>query len=311
MRAVRFERYGGIEELQVLEVPRPRASPGRVVVQVLAASINPGEASIRKGLLHERWPANFPEGEGSDFAGLVDEIDEGVTSVNVGDEVIGWSVERSSHAEYVSVPAGQLVPKPAGVSWNAAGSLYVAGITARATIRAVDVKVGDTVAVSAAAGGVGSIAVQLARLAGATVLGIAGSSNGDWLSSRGVIPVVYGDGLAERLRAAAPDGIDAFIDCFGGGYVELAVELGVPVERIDTIIDWAAAEQFGAKAAGLAAVDDPAAVLSELANLIAAGELELPIARTFPLAQVQDAFEELEDRHTRGKIVLLPMSTAS
>ncbi len=280
-------------------------------MQVLAAAINPGEASVRKGLLHERWPASFPEGEGSDFAGLVDEIGEGVTSVSVGDEVIGWSEERSSHAEYVSVPAGQLVPKPAGISWNVAGSLYVAGVTAWATIRAVEVEAGDTVAVSAAAGGVGSIAVQLARLAGATAIGIAGSSNSDWLRSRGVIPVVYGDGLAERLRAAAPDGIGAFIDCFGGGYVELAVELGVPVERIDTIIDWAAAQQVGAKTAGLATVDDPAAVLSELTGLIAAGELEVPIARTFPLAQVQDAYAELEERHTRGKIVLLPTPAAS
>jgi NADPH:quinone reductase-like Zn-dependent oxidoreductase len=309
--AVRFERYGGVDELEVIEVPRPHASAGRAVVQVLAASVNPGEASIRKGLLHERWPANFPEGEGSDFAGLVDEVGEGVTSVSVGDEVIGWSEERSSHAEFVSVPFRQLVPKPPGVSWNVAGSLYVAGVTAWATIQAVEVRAGDTVVVSAAAGGVGSIAVQLARLVGATVIGIAGPSNDDWLRVHGIIPVVYGQGLAERLRAAAPAGIDALIDCFGGGYVELGVELGVPVERIDTIIDWEAAQQVGAKTAGLATIEDPAAVLSELADLAAAGKLDVPIARTFPLTQVRDAYNELEQRHTRGKIVLLPAITAS
>ena len=231
----------------MVQVARPPAASGRVVVQVLAASINPGEASIRQGLLHERWPASFPEGEGSDFAGLIEEIGEGVTAVSVGDEVIGWSEERSSHAEYVSVPASQVVPKPAGVPWTVAGSLYVAGITAWATIRAVDLKTGDTVAVSAAAGGVGSVVVQLARHVGATVIGIAGASNSEWLSSRGAIPVVYGDGVTERLRAAAPAGIDAFIDCFGDGYVEIALELGVPVGRIDTIIDWAGAAKIGAE----------------------------------------------------------------
>jgi NADPH:quinone reductase-like Zn-dependent oxidoreductase len=237
---------------------------------------------------------------------LVEEVGEGVTGVSVGDEVIGWSEERSSHAEYVSVPARQLLPKPAGVPWTVAGSLYVAGITAWATIRAVELKTGDTVAVSGAAGGVGSIVVQLARRAGATVIGIAGASNSEWLSSHGAIPVVYGDGVTERLRAAAPAGIDAFIDCFGDGYVEIALELGVPVGRIDTIIDWAGAAKIGAKTAGLATVEDPAAALSELANLVAAGELEVPIAHTFPLRQVQDAYAELEQGHTRGKIVLVP-----
>ncbi len=161
-------------------------------------------------------------------------------------------------------------------------------------------------AVSAAAGGVGSITVQLARRAGATVLGIAGPASGDWLRSVGVTPVTYGEGLADRLRAAAPDGISAFIDCFGSGYVDLAVQLGVPKDRIDTIIDWAAAEKAGVMAAGLATVEDPAAVLSELAGLVARGELVVPIATTYPLDQVRDAFAELEQRHTLGKIVLVP-----
>ncbi len=306
MRAVRFERYGGTDVLQVVAVPRPGATAGRTVVQVKAAAINPGEASIRKGLLHDRWPATFPEGEGSDFAGIVTAVGDGVTSVAVGDEVIGWTEERASHAEFVSVPAGQLVPKPAGVPWQVAGSLYVAGVTAVATIRAVGAGAGDTVAVSAAAGGVGSITVQLARRAGATVVGIAGPASAGWLTSVGVTPAAYGDGLAGRLKAAAPVGISAFIDCFGGGYVDLAVRLGVPKERIDTIIDWAAAQQAGVKMAGMATVGDPAAVLSELAGLVASGELVVPVAKTYPLDQVRDAFAELEQRHTLGKIVLLP-----
>jgi NADPH:quinone reductase-like Zn-dependent oxidoreductase len=303
---VRFERYGGIEELHVIEVPRPRATPGRAVVQVVAAAINSGEASIREGRLHERWPAHFPEGEGSDFAGVVTEVGEGVTSVVAGSDVIGWTDERASHAEAVSVPADQLIRKPAGVSWEVAGSLYVAGLTAWATVRAVDAEPGETVAISAAAGGVGSIAVQLARHAGAAVVGIAGPANTDWLVSRGVTPVLHGEGLAGRLKAAAPHGIDAFIDCFGGGYVARAVEHAVPKERIETISDWDAARQVGAHADGRATVENPAAVLTELAALVAAGELVVSIARTYPLTQVQDAYTELEKRHTRGKIVLLP-----
>jgi NADPH:quinone reductase-like Zn-dependent oxidoreductase len=220
--------------------------------------------------------------------------------------VLGWTDERASHAEAVSVPAGQLVRKPAGLSWPVAGSLYVAGVTAWATVRSVAVKAGDTVAVSAAAGGVGSIAVQLARRAGADVVGIAGPPSDGWLRSVGVTPVLYGDGLAGRLRAAAPRGIAAFIDCFGGGYVDLAVSLDVPADRIDTITDWAAAGRAGARTDGLATADDPAAVLAELAQLAASGDLEVPIARAYPLEQVQDAFTELEERHTLGKIVLIP-----
>jgi NADPH:quinone reductase-like Zn-dependent oxidoreductase len=202
------------------------------------------------------------------------------------------------------VPAAQLVPKPAGVPWAAAGSLYVAGVTAVGNVRAVRVQDGDVVAVSAAAGGVGSITVQLARHRGAEVIGIAGSRSTDWLRSVGVIPVEYGDGLAERIRAAAPSGVEAFIDCFGGGYIDLAVGLGVPKDRINTIIDWQAAQRLGTRQDGMATVADPAAAIAELADLVAAGDLVVPVARTFPLEDVRLAYEQLEQRHTLGKVVL-------
>jgi NADPH:quinone reductase-like Zn-dependent oxidoreductase len=193
------------------------------------------------------------------------------------------------------------------VSWDVAGALFVAGTTAYAAVRAVDLSPGDTVAVSAAAGGVGVIAVQLARRAGATVLGIASPSNAEWLNDHGVIPVSYGDDLAARLTASAPAGrVDAFLDFFGGGYVELAVEeLGIPAQRVDTIIDFAAVEKFGVKAAGNADASE-AGVLAELADLVATGELEVPIAAEFSLDDVQQAYRTLERRHTRGKIVLRP-----
>jgi NADPH:quinone reductase-like Zn-dependent oxidoreductase len=302
MKAVRFDRYGGIEVLQVTEVPMPEPSHGEALVRVKAASINPGEAKIREGLMHAMWPATFPSGEGSDLAGIVTKLGPGVASFTVGDEVIGFTDRRASHAEYVVVEAQNLTIKPAKVPWEVAGSLAIAGSTAYASVRAVSLKKGDTVAVSAAAGGVGSITVQLATRASAAVIGIASPANHQWLAAHGVKPESYGADLADRLRETR---IDAFIDTHGGGYVKLAVELGVPRNRIQTVIDFAAVREYGVKAEGSNAARN-ASVLAELATLIASGELEVPIAATFPLDQVRAAFSLLGQGHIRGKIVLLP-----
>ncbi len=304
-KAVRFDHYGDADVLQVVEVERPAPGPGEVLVRVKAAGINPGEASIRSGALHAMWPATFPSGQGSDLAGVVEEVGEAVTGVSVGDEVIGFTDNRASHAEYVVVEADHLTPRPPGVPWQVAGSLFVAGATAWAMVRAVQAGPGDTVVVSAAAGGVGSIAVQLAKLAGATVIGLAGERNHQWLRDHDVIAVSYGEGVADRIREASGGKVDAFLDTFGGGYVELAIELGVKPERIDTIADREAAAKYGAKLDGNAAGASPE-VLAELAALVDAGKLEIPIARVYPLAGVRDAYRELEQRHTRGKIVLEP-----
>lgn len=305
-RAVRFDHYGDVDVLNVVEVERPVPGQGEVLVRVKATGINPGEASIRKGLLHDLWPATFPSGQGSDLAGVVEEVGPGVDSVAVGDEVIGWTDRRASQAELVVAAAEHITPKPAGVPWEVAGALFVVGVTAYATVRAVGVSSGDTVMVSGAAGGVGSIAVQLAARAGATVIGLAGEHNHRWLTEHGVMPLAYGEGVADRVREAAPGKVDAFIDTFGGGYVQLAVEeLGVSPERIDTIIDWDAAQRYGVKMEGNAA-GASAEVLGELARLIDEGQLEVPIAHVYPLDQVRDAYRELERRHTRGKIVLTP-----
>lgn len=306
-KAVRFDLYGDIDVLEVREVDRPVPGEGEVLVEVKAAGINPGEAKIRTGVLHEIWPATFPSGQGSDLAGVVADVGPGVSTFAVGDEVMGFSESRSSHAEFVAVPAEQLTAKPAQLSWEVAGSLFVAGTTAYAAVRAVRLTPNDTVAVAAAAGGVGTIAVQLARRTGATVLGIAGPANDAWLTAHGVIPVNYGDVLAGRLRAASPSGrVDAFLDLFGGGYVDLAVTgLGVAPERVDTIIDFPAVEKFGVQAAGNADAAS-AAVLAELAALAAAGDLEVPIAGVFALDDVRAAYRTLEEQHTRGKLVLRP-----
>jgi NADPH:quinone reductase-like Zn-dependent oxidoreductase len=306
-KAVQFDEYGGIDVLQVRDVPRPVPAAGQVLVKVRAAGINPGEAMIRRGALRDQFPATFPSGEGSDLAGVVAEVGPGVTGFEVGDDVLGFTDERSSHAEYVTVPATQLAAKPPALPWEVAGSLYVAGATAYAAVRAVRLQPGDTVAVAGAAGGVGTIAVQLATRAGAAVLGIAGPGNDEWLTAHGAVPVNYGDHLAARLRAGSPSGrVDAFLDFFGGGYVQLAIEeLGVDPERVDTIIDFPAVERFGVQAAGNAEGAD-IAIIAELADLAATGELEVPIAGVFPLDDVQAAYTQLEKRHTRGKLVLKP-----
>jgi NADPH2:quinone reductase len=304
-RAVRFDHYGDGDVLYLADVEVPVPAPGEVVVKVRAAGINPGEMAIRSGALAQIFPATFPSGEGSDLAGVVSAIGDGVTEFAVGDEVLGWSETRSSHAEYTAVPIKQLIAKPAEVSWEVAGSLYVIACTAYAAVRAVAVQPGDTVAVSAAAGGVGSVVVQLLKTKGATVLGIASPNNHEWLKAHGVIPIAYGVGLADRLKAAAPNGIDAFIDLFGPDYVQLAADLGIKRDRIETIISREKAAELGTKVEGSSDASTTE-VLSEMADLVASGQIEIPIAATYPLEKVHDAFTELAARHTHGKIVLIP-----
>jgi NADPH:quinone reductase-like Zn-dependent oxidoreductase len=305
MKAVRFGQYGGVDVLKVADMPDPDPGPGQVLVRVKAAGINPGEAKIREGQMASRWPATFPSGQGTDLAGVVERCGPGVEGVAAGDEVIGWVDTRSSQAEYAVVEASHLVKKPPEVPWEVAGGLAVAGFTAWAAVRAVAPGKGDVVVVSGAAGGVGSVAVQLARRAGATVVGLAGEQNHAWLSEHDVIPVTYGEGVADRIRAAVPR-TDAFIDTYGGDYVELAVgDLRVKPSRVDTIVRFDAVTTYGIRAEGNAAAASPH-VLGELAGLIAAGELEVPVAATYPMAEVREAYRRLATGHIRGKIVLLP-----
>ncbi|GLZ56343.1 NADPH:quinone reductase [Actinomycetospora sp. NBRC 106378] len=302
-RAVRFDHHGGRDVLAVVDVPMPVPGPGEVVVEVRAAGINPGEAAIREGALAEQAPSTFPSGQGSDLAGVVTAVGAGVTRRAVGDEVLGWSWSRSSQASHVAVPASQLVARPVALPWEVAGALYVVGATAWAAARAVGAE--GTVAVSGAAGGVGSLAVQLLTTGGARVLAIAGEARHPWLRAVGAEPVAYGEGLADRLRAAAPDGIDGFLDAYGDPYVDLAVELGVAPDRIDTIIGFAAAARTGART-DASVVGTDVTVLAGLAARVAAGELEVPVAATYPLEKVADAYAELEAGHAHGKIVLIP-----
>jgi NADPH:quinone reductase len=336
MKAVRFHRYGDIDVLEVEDAqPRP-LGPHDVLVEVHAAGINPGEAKIRSGALHERFPATFPSGQGSDLAGTVAETGEAVTEWSAGDPVLGWSQERSSHAEYVTVPADQLVRKPDALPWTSAGALFVAGTTAWAAVAAVDPRAGETVVVTGATGGVGSIAVQLLRLRRANVFAVASPRHRDWLESQGATLVDYGSGsssgsssgpssgsssgpgtgtgtgtdIAERLRRALEaDGsrVHAFLDFHGGDYPRAALALNVPPTHINTL-DYAAAAKLGTRSDGNAQGTSQA-VLTELAELAATGRIEVPISGTYPLAEVRQAFAQLEREHPLGKIVLLPGAT--
>ncbi|MGI5240593.1 NADP-dependent oxidoreductase [Dactylosporangium sp. CA-139066] len=303
-RVVRFERFGGPEVLRVVEEDRPEPGEGAVLVRVRAAGLNPVESGIRGGFLEGPYPTTFPSKQGRDVAGVVEAAGPGAAGFAPGDEVLGWTDERGTHADYAVVPAGNLAYRPAGVPWEVAGALYTAGATAWAALRAVAAGAGDTLVVANAAGGVGSIAVQLARHAGASVIGLAGEAHHDWLRDRGVLPVPYGDAVLDRVRAAAGEKADAFVDAFGSGYVELALDLGVQPDRISTVIDFAAAARHGVKTAGSKDASRPE-VLAELAGLVAEGRLEVPV-RPYPLDRVAEAFAELERRHTLGKLVIVP-----
>jgi len=302
-KVVQLSAFGGVDQLRIVDVAKPEPEAGGVVVRVVAAGTNPGESAIREGLLRDVFPMDFPFGQGADFAGRIDSVGAGVAGFARGDEVLGWTERRAAQAEYVASSPSQLIPKPPSLDWFRAGSLFVVATTAVGAVRAVSLESGDVVAVSGAAGGVGSLAVQLARRAGARVIGIASDENAEFLRSVGVEPVAYGEGLAERLKALAPKGLDAFIDLFGGGYVELAVMLGVARERINTIIDFAAAQKHGVKTDGSSAAASRE-TLASVANLIAWGEIVMPLTAIYPFVSLRDAYTELARRKARGKIVL-------
>lgn len=308
MQAVRFDQYGSVDVLEVRPVDDPTIDDGQVLVRVRAASINPGESDIREGVFREMGlPSRFPAGQGSDLAGVVVESRDARWAV--GDEVLGyleWGTSIGTHAELVAVPGAQLLRKPEALSWDVAGSLFVAGTAAVASMRVVRPRPGETILVTAAAGGTGIFTSQLAVRAGARVIGVASERNHEWLRRRGVEPIAHGDGFRERLLAATDGRIDGLIDLFGGGYVALALELGVPAERINTIIDFAfAAEHGGIETRGTSQVAS-AATVAEVVEAVVAGDVEVPIAATYPLAEVRDAFRVLDRRQVRGKIVLHP-----
>jgi NADPH:quinone reductase-like Zn-dependent oxidoreductase len=307
MKAVQFDNYGDVDVLEVRDVAVPKPGADQVLVAVRAAGINPSEGAIRTGRVREIFPATFPSGQGSDLAGVVEEVGASVKGgVAVGDEIIGFTNNRASQAEYVLVEAADLTPKPPRVSWEVAGALFVSGVTGFATVRAVAPTANEVVVIAGAGGGVGVFSVQLAVRTGARVIALASEGHHAWLRERGAVPVSYGHGVGERIKAATGGvPLKAFIDLVGGGYVELALELGIAKDRIDTIVDFPSVAKYGVKGEGGAAAAS-SATLATLAEAIAVGDLVVPIQRTYPLAEVRAAFAELEAGHMAGKIVLIP-----
>ncbi|MFE6662415.1 NADP-dependent oxidoreductase [Streptomyces sp. NPDC057697] len=307
-RAVEFSEYGGPEVLRVVDREMPRPGPGQVLLEVRAAGVNPLDWQLRSGAVAEMMPVEFPSVPGGDVAGVVAETGPGVTGSGtggfaVGDEVFG-PIGSGGYAGFALAPAAQLARKPEGVPWEIAAGLPVAVNTAYQVLADLGVKAGETVLVDGAAGGVGSVAVQLARHLGATVIGTAGAHNHTYLRSLGATPVTYGEGLAERVRAIAAQGVDAAFDAAGKGSLPALVELTGGPERVVTIADHRAAEH-GVRFA-FAGPDAVRERLERAAALVTSGELTLSVARTYPLSQAADAHRESAGGHVRGKLIIVP-----
>ncbi|MDR6614216.1 NADP-dependent oxidoreductase [Leifsonia sp. 1010] len=303
-RFVQFDEFGSRDYLHVVERERPWPGPGQVLVRVMAAGLNPMDAkAYRDERAAARMGVTLPSGIGQDFAGFVEEIGEGVTRFELGQAVLG-TAPFASIADFVVVPEdGQVIAKPDPLTFEAAGSLGVVGRTAFATVRSLGIRERDTVLVSAAAGGVGVLAAQLVVRAGATVIGTASEENHEFLESLGVIPVTYGDGLAERVRDVLDDDrVTAVLDNHGPETIEAALELGVPIERVNSIAVFGPEARGAQNVGGRAATNDD---LAELADLLAENELVLPIDSIYPIERTVEAYGRLEGGHVRGKIVIV------
>ena len=300
-RAVHFSEFGPASVLHLAEVDVPDPAPGKIRVSMRAAGINPFDVKYRSGAMVGSMTTNFPAPLGREVAGVVDAIGEGVTTLAVGDEVFG-TVAGVGLAELVLTNPKNMARRPAALPWEVAGAISVAGQSAWDEIESQGIRDADTVFVSAAAGGVGAIAAQLCVLRGATVVGSASEANHEALREIGVIPVTYGPDLAERVRAAAPSPVTVVLDHHGAESIEAALELGVPVEKINTTSGLS--EQYGVQGVARGPVNPP--TLEALADLVVTGKLHIWVEAIYPLSKIVDAYERLEQGHLRGKIVIVP-----
>ncbi|MEV6282032.1 NADP-dependent oxidoreductase [Kribbella sp. NPDC051770] len=301
MEAIVFEEFGGPEVLRSREIDAPHAGPGQVRVKVVAAGVNPMDYKVRRGWFEAMMPTTFPAVPGAEVAGVVDEAGEGAEFA-VGDEVVGWAA-TGGYAQHAIV--GNAVLKPAGVSFEQAVAVPVAGETAQRVLDLLQVKSGETLLLHGAAGAVGAIAAQLAVAAGVKVVGTASEANHEYLRSLGATPVAYGDGLVERVRAVAPV-VDAVFDAAGFGGLEDSIELRGTTERIVTIADMGAGELGVEISVSGAQTDAVKTGLARQLQLAADGKLAVRVAETFPLAEAAKAQEISESGHAKGKLVLLP-----
>jgi NADPH:quinone reductase-like Zn-dependent oxidoreductase len=305
-KAIAFPQYGGADVLHPIDVELPAPGPGQVLVSVRAVGVNPLDHKVRSGALDGFFPVTFPAVPGYELSGVVAAVGDGVTGFAPGDEVFG-SLMGGAYAEQALVSADHLVRKPATLGWEQAAAIPVAAETAERVLDALDVRAGHTLLVHGAAGGVGTLLLQFARARGITVVGTASEANHAHLRELGAIPVAYGEGLAERVRAAAPAGVDRALDAAGqGGVLPLSVELTGSAERVLTIADMAGAQQHGIRFSGGAEGGESyhARAYAAALALHEAGTLHLPLHRVFPLAEAAEAQRVSEHGHLRGKIVL-------
>ena len=301
MMAIQYRQFGGPEVLELVELPDPHPAPGQVRVAVRAAGVNPIDWKLRRGMRG----GELPQTTGGEVAGVVDELGDGVTDVAVGDNVFGFAAAGGGAAELAL--SAEYAPIPSSLDFAEAAGLPVAVETAVRTLDLLGAVAGSTLVINGAAGAVGSAAVQIAIARGARVIGTASPGNHEYLRSLGAEPTTYGDGLVERVRVLAPDGVDAALDAAGGGALPALVELAGGPEHVVTIADYAGAEVTGVRFSGGA---DPATVralhaLKDIGELIEAGRFTLRVAQTFPLDQIADAHRLSETGHARGKLVLL------
>ncbi len=298
MKAARFRRFGGPEVLEIADLPDPHPGPGQIRIAVHAAGVNPTDWKFRQGLMG----GDLPQTTGREVAGVVNEVGRDAAHVRVGDRVFGFSDDGAGAAEFAL--ATYFAPIPRSLGFVEAAGLPVVVETATRSLDALGVRAGSTLLVSGAAGGIGSAAVQLALARGARVIGTASPPNQEYLHSLGADPTVYGEGLVARVRALAPDGIDLALDVAGSGVLPELIELTGGAEHVVTIADYAGAKQHGVR---FSTGSDGRAVhaIGQIGTLIESGQFSLPIAQTFPLAQIAEAHRVSEGGHVRGKLVLL------
>nr|WP_214412760.1 NADP-dependent oxidoreductase [Sphaerisporangium fuscum] len=300
MKAAAFASPGGPEVLTLTDMDVPEVGPGQVRVRVRAAGVQPFDTAVRAGWVPPGVTGGLPRIPGNEFAGVVDQVGEGVTGVAPGAEVLGFST-LNAYAEYIVVGAAQVAPKPPNVPWEVAGGLTAGVQTAELALDGLEVREGETLLVHGASGAVGTAAVQIARMRGATVIGTGREENHEYLRSLGAIPVAYGEGLAGRVRELAPGGIDAALDVAGGEALEVSFELVKDRARILTLVEHGRAAELGIKTTQ---GERTAERLARYAALYADGRFRFLVRRTYPLERAADAHREIETGHGRGKVVL-------
>ncbi|MCC5783605.1 NADP-dependent oxidoreductase [Kocuria rosea] len=303
MKALTYARYGGPEVLELTDLPEPKVPPGWVLLKVRSAAINPVDWKIMAGGLDPLMEVQFPVVPGWDVSGVVEAVGIDVPEWAPGDEVISYArtdwVHGGTMAEYVALPARLLAPKPASVDWDRAAALPLAGLTAYQVLGRLEAAAGETVLVHNASGGVGGYAVQLAAARGARVIGTASEANHEYLRGLGAEPVAYGDGLPERVRELAPDGVDVVVDLVGG-VVEQTLAVLKDGGRHASVADDAVEAHGGTWMWVRPSAED----LTELGRLVDRGALRIELARSVPLAEGVEAYRLSQEGHVRGKIAV-------